>query len=159
MENKQTSLCYIESADHLQYLMLHRTKKQNDENEDKWVGVGGKFEAGETAEQCMLREVQEETGLTLTEYRYRGVVYFESDRWPAEDMHLFTATAFTGTLKDCDEGELVWIKKSDLRRKRIWEGDKIFLALLEADADFFRLRLCYEGEKLVYAELNDEPIF
>ena len=154
MENKQTSLCYIESADHLQYLMLHRTKKQNDENEDKWVGVGGKFEAGETAEQCMLREVQEETGLTLTEYRYRGVVYFESDRWPAEDMHLFTATAFTGTLKDCDEGELVWLPKAELLTKKMWAGDRIFLKALDERSDFFSLKLRYRGEELVESKFE-----
>lgn len=156
--NKQTTLCYIESADRSQYLMLHRTKKKNDENEDKWIGVGGKLESGETPEQCVLRETLEETGLTLTEYRYRGIVYFESDRWSAEDMHLFTATEYTGTIRDCDEGELAWIGKAELRTKKLWEGDKLFLALLEADADFFRLRLRYQGEKLVSAELNGEKV-
>lgn len=156
--NKQTTLCYIESADRSQYLMLHRTKKKNDENEDKWIGVGGKLESGETPEQCVLRETLEETGLTLTEYRYRGIVYFESDRWSAEDMHLFTATGYTGTIRDCDEGELAWIGKKELRTKKLWEGDKLFLALLEADADFFRLRLRYQGEKLVSAELNGEKV-
>ncbi|MGM9661561.1 MAG: NUDIX hydrolase [Oscillospiraceae bacterium] len=158
MADKQTSLCYIESGDRTQYLMLHRTKKKNDENEDKWIGVGGKFEEGEDAEACMLREVREETGLTLTEYRYRGVVHFESDRWPAEDMHLFTATAYTGTIRECDEGELCWLPKRELRKKKLWEGDKLFLSLLEAGADFFHLRLRYRGEALVQAELNGERI-
>lgn len=156
--NKQTTLCYIESADRTQYLMLHRTKKKNDENEDKWIGVGGKLEPGETPEQCVLRETLEETGLTLTEYRYRGIVYFESDRWSAEDMHLYTATAYTGTIRECDEGELVWLDKRALRTKKLWEGDKLFLALLEAGADFFHLRLRYEGEKLAEAELNGEKV-
>ena len=100
----------------------------------------------------------EETGLTLTEYAYRGIVYFESDRWDAEDMHLFTATAYTGEIKECDEGELAWLGKKELLRKKLWEGDKIFLGLLDAGADFFRLRLCYEGEKLIHAELNGEKI-
>lgn len=156
--NKQTTVCYIESADRSQYLMLHRTKKKNDENEDKWIGVGGKLEAGETPEQCILRETREETGLTLTEYQYRGIVYFESDCWSAQDMHLYTATGYTGALKECDEGELAWIDKKALRTKKLWEGDKLFLALLEAGADFFHLRLCYQGEKLVCAELNGERV-
>ena len=158
MANKQTTLCYIESADRTEYLMLHRTKKKNDENEDKWIGVGGKLEEGESPEDCILRETLEETGLTLTEYAYRGIVYFESDRWEAEDMHLFTATAYTGEIKECDEGELAWLGKRALLKKKLWEGDKIFLGLLEAGAEFFRLRLCYEGEKLMHAELNGEKI-
>ena len=158
MANKQTTLCYIESADRTEYLMLHRTKKKNDENEDKWIGVGGKIEEGESPEDCVLRETLEETGLTLTEYAYRGIVYFESDRWEAEDMHLFTATAYTGEIKECDEGELAWLDKRALLKKKLWEGDKIFLGLLEAGADFFHLRLCYEGEKLMHAELNGEKI-
>ena len=121
--------------------------------------MGGKLEEGETPEECVLRETLEETGLTLTEYAYRGIVYFESDRWEAEDMHLFTAGAYTGEIKECDEGELAWLGKRELLKKKLWEGDKIFLGLLEAGADFFRLRLCYEGEKLVCAELNGEKIF
>ena len=156
MANKQTTLCYIESADRTEYLMLHRTKKKNDENEDKWIGVGGKIEEGESPEDCVLRETLEETGLTLTEYAYRGIVYFESDRWEAEDMHLFTATAYTGEIKECDEGELAWLGKRALLKKKLWEGDKIFLRLLEEDAPFFSLKLCYKGDRLDYYELNGE---
>ena len=157
--NRQTTLCYIENADRTQYLLLHRNKKENDENEGKWIGLGGKFEEGEDAEACVLREVREESGLTLTEYRRRGVVYFTSDEWPAEDMHLFTATGFTGTLQPCDEGELQWVDKRALRQRKLWEGDKLFLALLEAGADFFELRLRYEGEHLREAVLNGETVF
>lgn len=149
---KNTSLCYIERAD--KYLMLHRTKKVNDENHDKWIGVGGKFEEGESPEECMLREVKEETGLTLTAWRYRGIVTFISDKWGSEYMHLFTASGFTGQLKSCDEGELEWVEKARLPALPIWEGDKIFLRLLQSDAPFFSLKLCYTGERLVAAALN-----
>lgn len=149
---KNTSLCYIERAD--KYLMLHRTKKRNDENHDKWIGVGGKFEEGESPEECMLREVKEETGLTLTAWRYRGIVTFISDKWGSEYMHLFTASGFTGQLKSCDEGELEWVEKARLPALPIWEGDKIFLRLLQSDAPFFSLKLCYTGERLVAAALN-----
>lgn len=149
---KNTSLCYIERAD--KYLMLHRTKKVNDENHDKWIGVGGKFEEGESPEECMLREVKEETGLTLTAWRYRGIVTFVSEKWGSEYMHLFTASGFTGQLKSCDEGELEWVEKARLPALPIWEGDKIFLRLLQSDAPFFSLKLCYTGDRLVAAALN-----
>ena len=109
----QTTLCYLEDGD--RYLLLHRTKKENDENHDKWIGVGGKFEDGESPEDCLLREVREETGLTLTHYRYRGIVTFVSDRYPCEYMHLFTAHSWTGKQTACDEGDLAWIEKSRLR--------------------------------------------
>ena len=124
-----STLCYITRGNDV--LMLHRVKKKNDINRDKWIGVGGKIEEGESPEDCVLRETLEETGLTLTEYAYRGIVYFESDRWEAEDMHLFTATGYTGELKECDEGNLEWVKKSDVPKLPIWEGDKIFLKLLD----------------------------
>ena len=127
---KNTSLCYIERDGC--YLMLHRTKKVNDENHDKWIGVGGKFEEGESPEECMLREVQEDTGLTLTAWRYRGIVTFVSDEWGGEYMHLFTADGYTGQLKSCDEGELEWVEKRRLLSLPIWEGDKIFLRLLDS---------------------------
>ena len=153
---KQTTLCYIEKGG--QYLMLHRVKKENDENRDKWIGIGGKFEDRESPEDCVLREVKEETGLTLTEYRYRGLVTFVSDRWETEYMHLFTATGWTGTPHECDEGELAWIKKADLLSLPLWEGDKIFLRLLDTDAPFFSLKLRYAGEQLVQAVLNGEEI-
>ena len=150
---KQTTLCYIEKGG--QYLMLHRVKKENDENRDKWIGIGGKFEDRESPEDCVLREVKEETGLTLTEYRYRGLVTFVSDRWETEYMHLFTATGYTGTLRaDCDEGELAWIDKRALLELPLWEGDRIFLRLLDQGAPFFSLKLVYEGERLVSSSLN-----
>lgn len=144
---KLTTLCYIEKDD--SYLMLHRIKKENDENRDKWIGVGGKFEAGETPEECLLREVKEETGLSLTHYCFRGIVTFVSDEWGTEYMHLFTADAYTGTLKECDEGELVWIPKKDIENLNLWEGDKVFLRLLQEERGFFSLKLRYEGERLV----------
>lgn len=147
-----TTLCYLERGD--QYLMLHRTKKEHDLNQDKWIGVGGKFQDKESPEDCLLRETWEETGLTLTEYRYRGLVTFVSDRWPTEYMHLFTATGWTGDPHPCDEGELAWIRKRDLLSLPMWEGDKLFLELLDTDAPFFSLKLQYEGERLVLAVLN-----
>lgn len=153
---KNTSLCYIEREG--KYLMLHRTKKVNDENHDKWIGVGGKFEEGESPEECMLREVQEETGLTLTAWRYRGIVTFVSDEWGGEYMHLFTADGYTGEIRSCDEGELEWIEKQRLLALPIWEGDKIFLRLLDSDQPFFSLKLCYEGERLVSAALNGKAM-
>ena len=147
-----TTLIYIERGG--SYLMLHRTKKENDCNHDKWIGIGGKFERGESPEECMLREAKEETGLTLTSYRYRGIVTFVSDRWEPEYMHLFTADDFTGTLRACDEGELAWIRKSDLLALPAWEGDRIFLRLLDEDVPFFSLKLRYDGETLAEARLN-----
>ena len=153
---KNTSLCYIEREG--KYLMLHRTKKVNDENHDKWIGVGGKFEDGESPEECMLREVQEETGLTLTAWRYRGIVTFVSDEWGGEYMHLFTADGYAGQIRSCDEGELEWIEKQRLQALPIWEGDKIFLRLLDSEQPFFSLKLCYHGERLVSAALNGKAM-
>ena len=149
---EQTTLCYLEQDD--RFLMLHRIKKKNDVNRDKWIGVGGHFETGESPEDCMKREIFEETGFTAKEWRYRGIVTFASDIYPTEYMHLFTVTDWEGEQKVCDEGDLAWIKKEDLLSLPMWEGDKIFLKLLEEDAPFFSLKLCYEGSKLVYHELN-----
>lgn len=151
-----TTLCYLERGD--EYLMLHRVKKENDLNHDKWIGIGGKFEDQESPEDCLLREAREETGLTLTDYRYRGLVTFVSDRWPTEYMHLFTAGGWTGEQTACDEGDLEWIKKSDLLSLPLWEGDKIFLRLLDEGSPFFSLKLQYEGETLVLAVLNGKPL-
>ena len=148
-----STLCYIEN-DRGEYLMLHRVKKENDANRDKWIGIGGKFEDGESPEECVVRETLEETGLTLTDYRYRGLVTFVSDRWETEYMHLFTATGWTGEIKTCDEGVLEWIGKDALAALPQWAGDKIFLRLLREDAPFFSLKLRYEGENLAYAALN-----
>ena len=151
-----STLCYIERGD--EWLLLHRVKKEHDANRDKWIGLGGKFEDGESPEECILREVREETGLTLTSYRYRGIVTFVSDRWETEYMHLFTADGFTGEIGPCDEGELEWIKKSDFAALPQWEGDRIFLDLLEKNEPFFSLKLRYEGETLVSAALNGKTI-
>lgn len=151
-----STLIYIERGE--EYLMLHRTKKENDLNHDKWIGVGGKFEEGEAPEDCALRETLEETGLTLTRWRYRGLVTFLSDRYEPEYMHLFTADGFTGTPRECNEGELEWIKKSELLKLKLWEGDKIFLRLLDSGEPFFSLKLRYEGDALVYAQLNGKPL-
>ena len=138
--------------------MLHRVKKTVDESKDKWIGIGGKFEEGESPEDCVRREVLEETGLTLTQYRYCGLVTFVSDVYPTEYMHLFHATGFTGTPKECDEGELAWIKKSELLKLRLWEGDKIFFRLLEEDRPFFSLKLRYEDDTLAEAVLDGKPL-
>ena len=154
---RHTTLCYIENPCG-EYLMMHRVKKENDANRDKWIGIGGKFEDGESPEDCVLRETLEETGLTLTDYRYRGIVTFVSDQWETEYMHLFTAGSYSGTLSSCQEGDLTWIPKSAVYDLPIWEGDKIFLRLLEKDLPFFSLKLRYEGERLCQAVLNGRPI-
>jgi len=148
---KLTTLCYIEKDD--KYLMLHRVKKENDVNHDKWIGVGGKFERDETPEECLLREVKEETGLTLTKFAYRGLITFISNEWETEYMHLFTASEYEGELTLCDEGELVWVKKSELMNLSLWEGDKIFLKRLEESKDFFTLKLRYERDELVESKM------
>ena len=153
---KQTTLCYIERDN--KYLMLHRVKKENDVNKDKWVGIGGHFEEDESPEECLLREVREETGLQLISYRFRGIVTFISDRWDTEYMHLFTADKFDGSIAECDEGEVCWVEKSKVYDLPIWEGDKIFFRLLDEREDFFSLKLRYEGEKLVEAILDGKSI-
>ena len=149
-----TTLCYIRRDG--EYLMLHRIKKEHDLNHDKWIGIGGKFEDKESPEDCLLREAKEETGLTLTQWQYRGLVTFVSDRYPTEYMHLFTADGYTGTLKECDEGVLEWLPKEKLRELPHWEGDEIFLDLIEQDAPFFSLKLCYRGDILEQAVLNGQ---
>lgn len=152
-----TTLCYIEKDN--KYLMLHRTKKSNDPNKEKWIGVGGKVEKEETIEECLLREVLEETGLLLTKYQFRAKIFFYSDTYDDEIMYLYTATEFTGDLIECNEGELVWINKSDVLNLNLWEGDRVFLQkLLEEDMEPFELKLYYEGEKLVKVKCNEKIV-
>ncbi len=153
---RNTTLCHIEKDGC--YLMLHRIKKENDLNRDKWVGIGGKFEDGESPEECNNREVLEETGLTLNSARYCGIVTFVSDKWETEYMHIFHSDNFSGTVKKCDEGVLEWVKKENLYTMPIWEGDKIFLRLIEENSPFFSLKLVYEGDRLVYSALNGEKL-
>ena len=148
---KNTTLCYIEQDN--SYLMLHRIKKKNDMNQDKWLGVGGKLEAGESPENCLLREVKEETGLVLKKYAYRGFITFVSKQWGTEYMHLFTATAYEGEIKECDEGKLEWVSKSEIEHLNLWEGDKTFFRLLEECEHFFTLKLCYDEDKLIDYEV------
>ena len=153
---KNTTLCYIEQNG--KYLCIYRNKKENDLNQGKYVGIGGHFEDRESPEDCLLREVAEETGLYLTHFEYRGIVTFVSDQWESELMHLFWADAFTGTPGECNEGELVWIDKQTLLQKALWQGDKIFLQLLEQRPPFFSLKLVYQGEQLVQAVLNGKEL-
>lgn len=156
MRSNLTTLCYIEKDD--QYLMLHRVSKEKDINKDKWIGVGGHFEPDESPEECLLREVREETGFTLTSYRFRGIVTFISDRWQTEYMCLYTADGFEGEMTECEEGVLTWVSKSEIENLTIWEGDKIFLNLLAQEAPFFSLKLRYEGDTLVEAVLDGKKV-
>ena len=153
---KSTTLCYLERGN--RYLMLHRTKKENDLNHDKWLGVGGHFEDGESPEDCTLREVREETGYTVTQWRYCGIVTFISDRWENEFMHLFVCTDWIGNEIVCNEGDLEWIEKKRLLELTMWEGDKIFLQLIEDHAPFFSLKLTYKGDELQEAILNGHSL-
>ena len=152
------TLCYLEN-DRGEYLMLHRVKKKNDVNKDKWIGVGGKFEADESPDECLLRGVREETGLTLTDYRLRGIVTFVSQGWETEYMFLYTAAGWTGKLTDCDEGTLEWVDKRKVGDLPIWKGDELFFRLIEDPASpFFSLKLSYQGDELVYAALDGKEL-
>ncbi len=151
-----TTLCYILRGEDV--LMLHRTKKENDINKDKWIGIGGKLEEGESPDECLLREAGEETGLTLTNWQCRGIVTFLSDQAEGEYMYLFTADGFEGELKECAEGDLQWISRNFLDSLPKWEGDQIFLDLLWENAPFFLLTLRYTGDKLQEAILNGKRI-
>jgi 8-oxo-dGTP diphosphatase len=154
---RNTTLCYILQGD--QVLMLHRVKKKNDVNQDKWIGIGGGFEENESPDDCLLREVWEETGLRLKRWKCHGVVTFLTNGpWEGEYMYLFSADDFEGALKECDEGDLQWISRDSLMDLPQWEGDRIFLDLMWQDAPFFLLTLRYSGDKLVEAVLNGEKI-
>lgn len=157
MKSPLTTLCYIEQGG--KYLMMHRVKKEHDINEGKWIGVGGHFEAGESPEECLLREVKEETNLTLTSWHFRGIVTFTSDDHPTEYMCLYTADGFEGTFReDCKEGVLQWIPKEEVLDLRLWEGDRVFLKLLTEEVPFFSLKLSYRQDRLVECVLNGRPI-
>lgn len=150
---KNSTLIYIEKDNC--YLMLHRIKKKNDVNKDKWIGIGGQFEDRESPDDCVIREVMEETGLTLTDYKLRAVVTFICDEYPTEYMFLYTSTGFTGTMnEDCNEGVLEWVPKDKLNELNLWEGDYIFLDLLDKGSDFFTLKLVYDGDKLISHEMG-----
>ena len=151
-----TTLCYITRGDEV--LMLHRVKKKNDLNKDKWIGIGGHLENNESPDECLLREAVEETGLTLTDWKIRGVVTFINTKYEGEYMYLFSCDKFEGQLKECDEGDLEWISRDKLMSLPQWEGDKIFLDLLWSDEPFFLLTLRYDDDKLIEAVLNGEKI-
>ncbi len=149
---KLTTICYIDNGD--SYLMLLRNKKKNDMNEGKWLGIGGKFEPGETPEECVCREVTEETGLTLDDYTMRGVITFSSAGYEDEYIYVFSSISYHGDLTDCDEGELRWIRKSELLDINLWEGDKIFLKLMLENSPFFSVKLSYNGNELIYSSVR-----
>lgn len=153
---QNTSLCYIEKDG--KYLMLHRIKKENDVNRDKWIGVGGRFEEGESPEECAAREIFEETGLRVKNLAYRAIVTFDCPPYPTDYMHLFTVTEFEGELKECDEGKLEWVDKSRLRELDLWEGDYYFFDLLDKNEPFFSMKLSYRENILTEVILNGEKI-
>ena len=148
-----STLCYIEKDD--KYLMLHRTKKKNDINKGKWLGIGGKFEKGESPEECIVREVMEETGLKLNSYQLRTIVTYVSTNWETEYMYVFTSNDFTGDLIECNEGDLQWIDKKEVTKLNTWEGDKIFVEKLQNDSNFFTVKFEYDGDKLVKYNLKE----
>ena len=152
----RTTLCYLEREG--RWLMLHRTKKEHDANHDKWIGIGGHVESGESPMDCILREAKEETGLTLLDCRCRGLVHFRSDAYPDEDMHLYSATRWEGRLRTCNEGDLEWVEKDRVLSLPLWEGDKVFLKLLDSGAPYFDLTLEYRGDALARAELDGREL-
>lgn len=156
MKSNLTTLCYIEDND--RYLMLHRTKKEKDINKDKWIGVGGHFEPGESPDECLQREIMEETGLTLTSYQLRGIITFSTNTWPTEYMFLYTATTAKTDITECSEGDLVWVPKSKIPSLNLWEGDKIFFKLLDEKNDMFSLKLTYHDDTLQSAILDGVPL-
>lgn len=148
-----STLCYIEKDG--KYLMLHRTKKKKDINKNKWLGVGGRFEEGESPEECIVREVKEETGLILKNYQLRGIVTYISNKWETEYMYVFTATEFEGNIIECDEGDLEWIEKEKVNTLPTWAGDHIFMDKLQKNSGFFSVKFEYDGEKLVRYHLKE----
>ena len=148
-----STLCYIEKDG--KYLMLHRTKKKNDINKDKWLGIGGKFEEGESPEECITRELKEETGLTLNSYKLRCIVTYVSTNWETEYMYVFTSNDFTGELIECNEGDLQWIEKDKVTELNTWEGDKIFVDQIQNDNKFFTIKFNYDREKLIKYDLKE----
>lgn len=148
-----STLCYIEKDN--QYLMLHRTKKKNDINKDKWIGIGGKFEENESPEECIIREVKEETGLHLKSYRLRCIATYVSTNWETEYMYVFTSDDFEGNIIECNEGDLQWVNKNEVTKLNIWEGDKIFIEKMQKDNNFFTIKFEYDGDKLLRYELKE----
>ena len=156
-KSRLTTLCYIERDD--KYLMLHRISKKNDINKDKWIGIGGHFEEGESPEDCLMRETKEETGLTLLSYRFRGIVTFICGEYPTEYMCLYTSDDFEGELKECNEGKLEWVPKEQIKNLNLWTGDLLFFDLLDRQVPFFSLKLCYQEDGTLYeAVLNGEHL-
>lgn len=153
---RNTTLCYIENSGKV--LMLHRTKKENDENAGKWIGVGGKFEEGESPEECLCREVKEETGLDLTSYTLRGIITFTSNIFGSEYMFLYRATTDSFEVRECSEGELLWVDREKIESLPTWEGDALFLPLVFGSDDFFTMKLVYEGDTLVFAEKDGKVL-
>ncbi len=147
-----SSICYIEKEE--KYLMLHRTKKEKDINKEKWIGVGGKFEDKESPEDCIIREVKEETGLTLNSCKLRCIVTYVSKDWDTEYMYVFTSDDFSGELIECNEGDLEWVDKNKIFELNLWEGDKIFLKKIQKDDTFFTMKFNYDGDKLLEYNLN-----
>lgn len=148
-----STICYIEKEG--KYLMLHRTKKQQDMNKEKWLGVGGKFEEKESPEECMIREVKEETGLTIKEYKLRGILTFTSTSYETEYIYVFTSNNFEGTLIECEEGDLQWVEKEKIRDLNLWEGDLLFIEKIQKENPFFSMKLEYDGDKLLNYEVKE----